>query len=307
MPKKRLDILLTERHLAESRQRAQALIMAGLVTVEGVLAAKAGALVDEEAAIEIKGKDHPYVSRGGVKLAHALDFFHINVEGFVCLDIGASTGGFTDCLLQRGAAKVYAVDVGENQLDYKLRSDPRVVCMEKLNAREFSPGMIPDMVDMIVSDVSFISLRLAIPPALPALKPGGFAVLLVKPQFEAGRENVGKGGIVRDEKVRQKVLEDVRTFFQTGGASTSSEAPFPLLYKEGAPQSGGGGEPNQEPSPTCHPLPPSGHSRGRNKKESARAIALPGLAYLGVTRSPIEGRKGNVEYLMGFAVLCGHQ
>jgi len=233
MPKKRLDTLLADLKLAESRQRAQALIMAGLVRVNGNPAEKSGTMVDEESEIEVLGKDHPYVSRGGVKLAHALDVFSINPQNAVCLDAGASTGGFTDCLLQRGAAKVWAIDVGENQLDYKLRTDPRVVSMEGVNTRSMDISVITDAIDIIVADVSFISLKLAIPPLLPLLKSGGSAVLLVKPQFEAGKDSVGKGGVVKDPKVRKKTLDGIIAFFTSIGLECLGHCESPISGRKG--------------------------------------------------------------------------
>ncbi|MBF0171396.1 MAG: TlyA family RNA methyltransferase [Nitrospinae bacterium] len=217
-PKKRLDQLLVERGLVGSRSRAQALIMAGDVLVGDVPATKAGELLPSDAPLRLRRPDHPYVSRGGLKLAHALDHFGVDPSGMVCLDIGASTGGFTDCLLRRGAVKVWAIDVGSNQLDYRLRADPRVVSREGVNARD--PGitaLVGEPIDLIVSDVSFISLTLAIPPSLPLLRPGGRALLLVKPQFEAGREAVGKGGYVADEGVRQGAVGKVVAFFSALG------------------------------------------------------------------------------------------
>ncbi|MBI4666369.1 MAG: TlyA family RNA methyltransferase [Nitrospinae bacterium] len=230
--RKRLDIILAERGLAESRQRAQALILAGLVSVNGAPAQKAGERYADDAEIAVKGKDHPYVSRGGVKLAHAMDIFHINPGGYVCVDVGASTGGFTDCLLQRGAVKVYAIDVGENQLDYRLRSDPRVISMEKVNARNMDMTPIVEPLDMLVADVSFISLKLVIPPFLALLRPGAHLILLVKPQFEAGRDKVNKG-IVRDESVHEEVLKEITGFFENLGLKTTGTAESPILGRKG--------------------------------------------------------------------------
>ncbi|MBI4829069.1 MAG: TlyA family RNA methyltransferase [Nitrospinae bacterium] len=233
MAKKRLDQLLADRGLAESRARARALIMAGAVTVSGARVDKPGAAVDEAAPVQVAAPDHPYVSRGGVKLAHALDVFGMDPAGKICLDIGASTGGFTDCLLQRGAAKVWAVDVGTNQLSYKLRSDPRVVSLEKTNARELDPALITDRIGLLVADVSFISLRLAIPPGLPLLEGDADMVLLVKPQFEAGRENVGKGGVVRDPAARQRVVEELTMFFEGLGWYTVGACESPITGPAG--------------------------------------------------------------------------
>jgi 23S rRNA (cytidine1920-2'-O)/16S rRNA (cytidine1409-2'-O)-methyltransferase len=231
-PRKRLDTLLFELGLAQSRQKAQALVIAGLVTVNGALANKPGVAVADGDQVNVKGKDHPYVSRGGVKLAHALDVFHINPAGMTCLDIGSSTGGFTDCLLQRGAIRVFAVDVGDNQLDYRLRSDPRVVTIEGMNARNMDLALITDPIQLAVADVSFISLRLVIPPILPSVVKDGRLVLLVKPQFEAGRNKVGKG-IVRDEKVHEEVLESLGGFFESTGLVKEGVCESPILGKKG--------------------------------------------------------------------------
>ena len=199
----RADVLLVERGLAESRERAQALIMEGAVFTPAGRVAKSGALLSRDVEVEVRGR-LPYVSRGGYKLAHALDEFGVDPGGLVALDVGASTGGFTDCLLQRGAARVYAVDVGHGQLAYTLRRDPRVVCMEKLNAR--LPFDLPEPADLLVIDVSFISLTLALPQPMTHLRPGGTAIALVKPQFEARRGEVGRGGVIRDEALREDIL-----------------------------------------------------------------------------------------------------
>ena len=201
--KTRADVLLVERGLAESRERAQALIMAGEVFTPAGRVAKSGVLLANDVEVEVRGR-LPYVSRGGYKLAHALDSFAIDPAGLVALDVGASTGGFTDCLLQRGANRVYAVDVGHGQLAYTLRQDPRVVCFEKLNAR--LPFDLPEPVDLLVIDVSFISLTLALPRPLGHLKAGGYGVALVKPQFEARPGEVGRGGVIRDEALREDIL-----------------------------------------------------------------------------------------------------
>ena len=211
MAKKRLDILLCERCLTESRQRAQAVIMAGQVYVAGRKVDKAGAPVEETAEIEVRGKTLAYVSRGGLKLEKAMQVFPIDLKGAVCGDIGASTGGFTDCMLQNGAEKVYAVDVGYGQLAWSLRSDPRVVCMERTNVRYLTAEQIPEPLDFGTVDVSFISLKLILPALRGILKPDGQVVCLVKPQFEAGREKVGKKGVVRDPAVHLEVL---RQFLQ---------------------------------------------------------------------------------------------
>ena len=206
MSKKRLDVLLFERELVESRQRAQALILAGKVAVNGVASIKAGALVDENAQITIR-EPLKYVSRGGYKLEGALDAFAVEPRGKICTDVCASTGGFTDCLLQRGAARVYALDVGYGQIAYKLRSDPRVVMMDRINARYIQT--LPEPIDLATIDVSFISLTQILPAVKMFLHPHGEAIALVKPQFEAGREQVGKGGIVREASVHRAVVEKI--------------------------------------------------------------------------------------------------
>jgi 23S rRNA (cytidine1920-2'-O)/16S rRNA (cytidine1409-2'-O)-methyltransferase len=203
MPKQRLDQLLVARALAPSRARAQAIVLAGQVFVGGARVDKAGALVAEDAEVEVRGADHAYVSRGGVKLAGALDGFGVRVEGLVCLDLGASTGGFTDCLLQRGAAKVVAVDVGYGQLAHKLRVDPRVVVMERTNARSLDPEAIGGAAELTVVDASFIGLDKLMPAIARCTRPGGALVALVKPQFEVGREVASRArGVVRDQEVR---------------------------------------------------------------------------------------------------------
>lgn len=205
--KKRLDVLLFERGLAESRQKAQALIMAGQVYVAGQKVDKAGAPTVEDAPIEVRGGGLKYVSRGGLKLEKAMETWPIALAGAICADIGASTGGFTDCMLQNGAAKVYAVDVGYGQFAWKLRSDPRVVCLERTNARYLTHEEVPDQLDFASVDVSFISLNLILPALRGLMKPQGQVVCLIKPQFEAGREKVGKKGVVRDPAVHLEVLE----------------------------------------------------------------------------------------------------
>lgn len=208
--KQRLDQLLVDRGLAESRTRAQALIMAGLVLVGGQKVDKAGTKVAEDKAIELKGQDHPWVSRGGLKLDKGLTAFAIDVTGAVGLDVGASTGGFTDVLLTRGAAKVYAVDVGYGQLAHKLRVDERVVVLERTNARHLTDAEIPEAVDIVVCDASFIGLRTVLPAALGFVRPGGRLVALIKPQFEVGKERVGKGGVVRDPALHEEVCATIR-------------------------------------------------------------------------------------------------
>lgn len=207
--KRRLDQLLVERGLAESRTRAQALILAGLVYSDTRRLDKAGLQLPEQTPLSVKGREHPWVSRGGVKLAHGLRHFAIDPKDRVCLDVGASTGGFTDVLLTGGAARVYAVDVGRGQLAWKLRQDERVVVLERTNARDLTPDLVPEPVDLIASDVSFISLEKALPAPLALAAPGALLVALIKPQFEAGRQAVGKGGVVRDPKVRVQVCERI--------------------------------------------------------------------------------------------------
>ncbi len=223
----RLDQLLVERGLAESRAKAQALVLAGQVTVDGKRAEKPGHAVPADARIEI-AEQMRYVSRAGYKLEAALDHWQIDVNGCVCADIGSSTGGFTDCLLQRGAARVYAVDVGAGQLDWKLRNDPRVVLRERVNARYLSAEHIPEPLDIATADVSFISVTLILPAVTPLLKPEGRMVILVKPQFEVGRGQVGKGGIVRDPELHRAACERVEQAARAEGFETAiMESPVP--------------------------------------------------------------------------------
>lgn len=208
----RLDKLLHEKGLAETRAKAQAMIMAGRVKVDGNRAEKAGQMVSPEANLEVDGKGTEWVSRGAHKLLRGLEAFGVEPRGLVCLDVGASTGGFTDVLLSRGASKVYAVDVGYGQLAWKLRSDPRVVVMERTNARFLTPDQFSEPLDLVVVDASFISLRLLLPPLEELLAENGQMILLVKPQFEAGRDRVGKGGVVRSPLVHRQVLEEFAIF-----------------------------------------------------------------------------------------------
>ncbi|MEJ6595332.1 TlyA family RNA methyltransferase [Parasphingorhabdus sp.] len=215
--KQRVDQILADRGLAESRAKAQAYIMAGLVTVAGKKIDKPGHKIASDAAIELKGKDHPWVSRGGIKLDHALQHFHIDVTGMVAIDVGSSTGGFTDVLLTGGAEKVYAVDSGTNQLAWKLRQDDRVVVHEQTSARILTAQHIPERVDIIVCDASFISLVKVLERPLQFAKEKAMLVALIKPQFEAERFNVGKGGVVRDESVRQATCEKVRDWLIASG------------------------------------------------------------------------------------------
>jgi 23S rRNA (cytidine1920-2'-O)/16S rRNA (cytidine1409-2'-O)-methyltransferase len=240
--KRRLDLLMVEKGLAATREKAQALILAGAVSVGGRRAEKPGTAVAEDAALEVAAPPHPYVSRGGVKLAAALDAFGLDPAGKVCLDVGASTGGFTDCLLQRGAARVYAVDVGYGQIDARLRADPRVILRERVNARMLSEREVPEKVALAAMDLSFISARLVLPAVAPRVEAGGAIVVLVKPQFEAGRGEVGKGGIVRSEEVRERVVHEVeeagaRLSLQPGGvipspiAGARGNREFLLLFR----------------------------------------------------------------------------
>jgi 23S rRNA (cytidine1920-2'-O)/16S rRNA (cytidine1409-2'-O)-methyltransferase len=210
MPKKRLDQLLVERGLAESRARAQALVIAGKVYSGEKRLDKPGVATAEDIAIEVRGEPHPYVSRGGLKLVKGLDAFAIDPAGLLAIDVGASTGGFTDVLLKRGAAKVYAVDVGHGQLAWTLRNDPRVVVLERVNARYLSAKEIPEPVELVVCDASFIGLETVLPAALALTKPGAHLVALIKPQFEVGKGRVGKGGVVRDPALHAEVCERIR-------------------------------------------------------------------------------------------------
>ena len=223
--KSRLDLLLVERGLAESRAQAQRLIRAGLVRVAGQVADKPGTLVVTSAGVALQARPR-FVSRGGEKLEAALARFGLDVAGWVVADVGASTGGFTDCLLQRGAGRVYAIDVGYGQLDWRLRNDPRVVVMERTNARYLES--LPELVDLVTGDVAFISLDLILPPAMGWLRPGGQVVALIKPQFEAGRREVGKGGVVRDPGVHQRVLERVLGSAAELGLGLRGLMPSPL-------------------------------------------------------------------------------
>lgn len=207
--KERLDVLLVKRNLAPSREKAKAVIMAGSVLVDGQREDKAGAMFPETVQITVKGNTLPYVSRGGLKLEKAMTHFGLSLEGRVCMDVGASTGGFTDCMLQNGAVKVYSVDVGHGQLDWKLRNDERVVCMERTNIRYVTPEDIAEPVQFVSIDVSFISLTKVLLPVRNLMEEGAQMVCLIKPQFEAGREKVGKKGVVRDPKVHEEVIQQV--------------------------------------------------------------------------------------------------
>jgi 23S rRNA (cytidine1920-2'-O)/16S rRNA (cytidine1409-2'-O)-methyltransferase len=231
--KTRLDVLLVERGLQESRQKAQATIMSGLVFVKGQRMDKPGTAVPNDAEIEVRGNALQYVSRGGLKLEKAMASFPVDLHGGICGDIGASTGGFTDCMLQNGAAKVYAVDVGYGQLAWKLRSDPRVVCLERTNARYLTHEQIPDELDFASIDVSFISLKLILPAVCGLLKDSGHVVCLVKPQFEAGREKVGKKGVVRDPAVHLEVLEHFLEHAKESGFAVRGMTFSPIRGPEG--------------------------------------------------------------------------
>ena len=232
-PRRRLDLLLVERGLAPSRERARALILAGQVRAGGSTSLKAGAAVPVDIPLELITPDHPFVGRGGVKLAHALEAFGIAAAGRRALDIGASTGGFTDALLQAGAREVVALDVGHGQLDWRLRTDPRVIVHEGLNARHLQPDVLPGPFDIVVIDVSFISLRHILPVVPPRLAPGGDVVALVKPQFEAGRDAVGRGGLVQDPAVHQQVLDEVRDAARAVGLSPIAMTPSPITGATG--------------------------------------------------------------------------
>jgi 23S rRNA (cytidine1920-2'-O)/16S rRNA (cytidine1409-2'-O)-methyltransferase len=209
MPRKRADLALTDAGLAESRTKAQALILAGLVYEGTRRVDKPGETIKDESALTVKGRDHPWVSRGGLKLVRGLDEFGIDPAGSVALDVGASTGGFTDVLLTRGAAKVYAVDVGHGQLAWSLRGDPRVVVMERTNARHLTRALVPDPIDLVVCDASFIGLETVLPAPLALAAPGAFLVALIKPQFEVGPDRVGRGGVVRDPALHREVCDRI--------------------------------------------------------------------------------------------------
>jgi 23S rRNA (cytidine1920-2'-O)/16S rRNA (cytidine1409-2'-O)-methyltransferase len=235
-PRMRLDALLVQRGLVETREKARALILAGKVTVPGQQTIKAGSMVPTNAEITVAEPEHPWVSRGGIKLAHALESFHIDVAGRLALDIGASTGGFTDVLLQRGARHVIALDVGHNQLHWKLRSDPRVTVLEGVNARALVRSDLPglgDGADIVTIDVSFISLRLILPVLAGVIAPGADIVTLVKPQFEAGRDDVGRGGIVKDPVVHQRVVDEVSRAAATVGLKRVALIDSPITGAEG--------------------------------------------------------------------------
>jgi len=224
----RLDKAMVDRGLASSRERARALILSGSVIVDDTVMDKAGDLVRPDAAIRIRGHDNPYVSRGGLKLKHALDAFGIDVHDKVALDVGASTGGFTDCLLQEGARRVYALDVGYGQVAWKLRVDNRVVLFERTNIRTFDVTRIPDTIDITTVDVSFISLKLVLPVLFPGLPRGALVLALIKPQFEAGRPDVGKGGVIRNPEVQMRVVREIREYAGNVGFLVKGSCESPL-------------------------------------------------------------------------------
>jgi 23S rRNA (cytidine1920-2'-O)/16S rRNA (cytidine1409-2'-O)-methyltransferase len=231
--RKRLDQALVEQGLIRSRERAKAMIMAGKVLVNGIKVDKPGTQVNPDAQLEVKAPDHPYVSRGGLKLEKALQSFPVSVQDAVCLDIGASTGGFTDCLLKFGARKVYAVDVGYGQLDWSLRQDDRVVVLERTNIRHLPYESIGQPMDAVVADTSFISLKTVIPAAEKFMQAGTDILALIKPQFEAGKANVGKGGIVKDPEIRNQVKQDIIFFFQNRGYQVNGTVTSPVLGAKG--------------------------------------------------------------------------
>jgi 23S rRNA (cytidine1920-2'-O)/16S rRNA (cytidine1409-2'-O)-methyltransferase len=233
MAKVRADQLLVDSGLAESRARAQALILAGLVFLGDRKIDKAGQQIPEDAALEVKGRDHPWVSRGGIKLAHAIDHFSLDVTGMVAIDVGSSTGGFTDVLLTKGASRVYAIDSGTNQLAWKLRSDPRVIVHEQTSARILTADHIPEAVDIIVCDASFISLAKVLERPISFARPGAHLVALIKPQFEAGREEVGKGGVVRDPIIHARVCEEVSGWLTGSGWTVHGVTASPITGPQG--------------------------------------------------------------------------
>ncbi|MDX3908485.1 MAG: TlyA family RNA methyltransferase [Sphingobium sp.] len=233
MAKQRADQLLVDRGLVESRTRAQALILAGIVFTGERKVEKAGQQIPEDAPLDVRGRDHPWVSRGGIKLAHALTHFQWDVTGAVAMDVGSSTGGFTDVLLTNGAARVYAVDSGTNQLAWKLRNDPRVIVHEQTSARILTPGHIPEPIDLFVCDASFISLSKVLERPLTFAAPRSRLIALIKPQFEAGREEVGKGGVVRDPAIHQRVCDEAASWTTAAGWDVAGIVPSPITGPEG--------------------------------------------------------------------------
>jgi len=233
MKRARADQLLVDRGLAESRTRAQALILAGLVFSGESRVTKAGQPIADDAPLDVRGRDHPWVSRGGVKLAHALDYFGWNVTGIIAMDVGSSTGGFTDVLLTKGAQRVYAVDSGTNQLAWKLRVDPRVVVLEQTNARHLTADQVPEAIDLIVCDASFIGLSKVLATPISFAAPHARLAALIKPQFEAGRGEVGKGGVVRDPAVHERVCAEVAEWVENQGWTVMGIVPSPITGPEG--------------------------------------------------------------------------
>lgn len=229
----RLDILIVEKGFIKSRQRAKSVIMAGKVLVDNNPVDKPGTFIKNDAKIIVKIDDNPFVSRGGLKLENALKSIPVSVKNLTCLDIGASTGGFTDCLLQNGAAKVYAVDVGYGQFDWSLRQNPRVKVIERTNIRHMPYEKISEKVDIVVADTSFISLKIVIPSAEKFMRHDTKVLALIKPQFEAGKKNVGKGGVVKDSKIREQVIQDLELFFKERGYSVNQVIPSPILGPKG--------------------------------------------------------------------------
>ncbi len=233
MARKRLDLALVERGLVETQAKAQAVILAGLVFSAERRLDKAGALIADDQPLELRGREHPWVSRGGLKLVQALDEFAIDVQGVTAIDIGASTGGFTDVLLTRGAACVYAVDVGHGQLAWKLRQDPRVAVLEKTNARHLTVSQIPKVIDLVVCDASFIGLEAVLPAALALARPEAMLVALIKPQFEVGAARVGKGGVVRDAELHREVCDRIAAWLPRQGWQVAGVTASPILGPEG--------------------------------------------------------------------------
>jgi 23S rRNA (cytidine1920-2'-O)/16S rRNA (cytidine1409-2'-O)-methyltransferase len=231
--KTRIDSFVVEKGLIKSRHRAKAMIMAGKVLVDGLPVDKPGTLIAMDADVIVKQDDNPFVSRGGLKLQAALEHFPVSVKGLACLDIGASTGGFTDCLLQHGADRVYAVDVGYGQFDWSLRQDPRVTVIERSNIRYLAFEAINEKVDVVVADTSFISLKVVIPSAEKFMKENAIVLALIKPQFEAGKQHVGKGGVVKDPQVREAVIEEIQNFFRARGYRVNQVLPSPILGPKG--------------------------------------------------------------------------
>jgi len=231
--KHRLDVILVERGLAGSRERAKSMIMAGKVLVDDFPVDKAGTLIDKNARVQLRGEDIAFVSRGGIKLEQALKDFSLDVSGMICLDVGASTGGFTDCLLMHGAKKVFAVDVGYGQLAWKLRQDSRVIAIERTNIRSMKTGTLPSPVDLATIDVSFISLKIVVPSVSKFLKKGGSILALIKPQFEVGKNKVGKGGVVKDPNLHQEIVDQLIIFFEQLGLTSCGIYPSPILGPKG--------------------------------------------------------------------------